>query len=81
MLRMRFEHWTDRKLFFCYYIIIVFLLFSFVFGCRRCCGTRIRAEMSSGRSRRDDRKRGGPGGGGDRGGGGRGGGEGRNRYR
>lgn len=36
----------------------------------RCCGTRIRVEMSSGRSRRDDRKgRGGGGGGG------------RNRYR
>ncbi|GAB0098624.1 RNA-binding protein 1 [Sergentomyia squamirostris] len=26
----------------------------------RCCGTRIRVEMSSGRSRRDDRRRGGP---------------------
>ncbi|XP_031640636.1 RNA-binding protein 1 [Contarinia nasturtii] len=37
----------------------------------RCCGTRIRVEMSSGRSRRDDRKRGGGGGGGG----------GRNRYR
>lgn len=44
----------------------------------RCCGTRIRAEMSSGRSRRDDRKRGGGGGGGS---GGSGGGGGRNRYR
>ncbi|XP_055314891.1 RNA-binding protein 1-like isoform X3 [Sitodiplosis mosellana] len=43
----------------------------------RCCGTRIRVEMSSGRSRRDDRK--GGGGGGGRGGGGGGGG--RNRYR
>lgn len=32
---------------------------------RKCCGTRIRVEMSSGRSRRDDRK------GGDSGGGGR----------
>jgi len=54
----------------------------------RCCGTRIRVEMSSGRSRRDDRKRsGGSGGGGgsERGGGERGGGErgggGRGRYR
>uniref|UniRef100_A0A0K8TRJ4 Putative pre-mrna-splicing factor sf2-like isoform x2 n=1 Tax=Tabanus bromius TaxID=304241 RepID=A0A0K8TRJ4_TABBR len=27
----------------------------------RCCGTRIRVEMSSGRSRRDDRRRGGGG--------------------
>lgn len=40
----------------------------------RCCGTRIRVEMSSGRSRRDDRKGGGRGGGG-------GGGGNRNRYR
>lgn len=32
----------------------------------RCCGTRIRVEMSSGRSRRDDRRRGGGGGGGGR---------------
>lgn len=59
---------------------------------RRVCGTRIRVEMSSGRSRRDDRKRSGGGGGserggerggdrgGDRGGGG-GAGGGRNRYR
>ncbi|XP_055845631.1 RNA-binding protein 1-like isoform X2 [Episyrphus balteatus] len=41
----------------------------------RCCGTRIRVEMSSGRSRRDDRRRGGgsAGGGGGGGGGGRGG--------
>lgn len=43
-------------------------LFCSIFS--RCCGTRIRVEMSSGRSRRDDRKRGGGGGGG-----------GRNRYR
>ncbi|XP_011187673.1 RNA-binding protein 1 isoform X2 [Zeugodacus cucurbitae] len=44
----------------------------------RCCGTRIRVEMSSGRSRRDDRRRGGgSGGGGGSSSGGRGGG----RYR
>lgn len=48
------------------------------FCCRRCCGTRIRVEMSSGRSRRDDRKRSGGGG---SGGGGGGPGGGRNRYR
>lgn len=35
--------------------------------CRRVCGTRIRVEMSSGRTRRDE----GPGSGGGRGGGGR----------
>ncbi|XP_011198240.2 PREDICTED: RNA-binding protein 1-like isoform X2 [Bactrocera latifrons] len=44
----------------------------------RCCGTRIRVEMSSGRSRRDDRRRGGgSAGGGGSSSGGRGGG----RYR
>lgn len=51
---------------------------------RRCCGTRIRVEMSSGRSRRDNRRRGGTssggrGGGGESSSGGRGGG-GRYRY-
>ncbi|KAM7349938.1 RNA-binding protein 1 [Lucilia cuprina] len=49
----------------------------------RCCGTRIRVEMSSGRSRRDNRRRGGTssggrGGGGESSSGGRGGG---GRYR
>lgn len=39
-------------------IEIIFL----IFNVRRCSGTRIRVEMSSGRSRRDDRKRGGAGG-------------------
>lgn len=38
------------------------------FICSRCCGTRIRVEMSSGRSRRDGRRGGGGGGGRDRGG-------------
>ncbi|XP_037937693.1 RNA-binding protein 1-like isoform X2 [Teleopsis dalmanni] len=51
----------------------------------RCCGTRIRVEMSSGRSRKFDRRRGGGGSGGGGGGGGSssggGGGRGGGRYR
>ncbi|XP_004520010.1 RNA-binding protein 1 isoform X2 [Ceratitis capitata] len=47
----------------------------------RCCGTRIRVEMSSGRSRRDDRRRGGGSGGGGGGGGSSSGGRGGGRYR
>lgn len=93
MLKTRYERSMEGKVELLLYFLhsqrklpcIVLIAFD-----SRCCGTRIRVEMSSGRSRRDDRKGsggGGGGGGGGRGGGGSerngtsGGGGGRNRYR
>lgn len=76
MPRMRFVVWMDRKFNISQFSFFIFFLFETIQNvcfCSRCCGTRIRVEMSSGRSRRDDRKGGGRGGGG--------GGGGRNRYR